>query len=88
MTPNLAIVRVYVPGHSFWGFPIVLPLFLLWIPLVILGPLVLLVHGIACLAMGVSFTRSVAAGWQLLCALPGTDVRVTAEGKRILVKIV
>lgn len=88
MTPNLAIVRVEDQRHSFWGFPIVLPLFLLWIPALILGPLVLLIHGIACLATGVSFWRSVAAAWSLLCALPGTDVRVTAEGRRVLVTIV
>lgn len=85
MTPNFAIIRVQ--NHSFWGFPIVLPIFLLWIPALLLAPLVLIVLGAVCIAADVSFTRTVASFWNLLCSLPGTDVRVCTDGKRITVRI-
>lgn len=86
MTPNLAIVHVNVlngPNIKLW-----LPLFLLWIPVILLAPLVLLVLLIACLALGIPFWRSIATFWTLLCSLRGTDVRVSAEGNRVLVRIV
>ncbi|HEY6488577.1 MAG: hypothetical protein WCC26_14275 [Terracidiphilus sp.] len=85
MTPNLAIIRIQ--NHSFWGFPIVLPIFLLWIPALLLAPLVLIVLGVVCIAADVSFICAVASFWNLLCSLPGTDVRVCADGKRITVRI-
>ncbi|MDE3199564.1 MAG: hypothetical protein KGN79_01485 [Acidobacteriota bacterium] len=87
MTPNLAIVRIQVPEHSFWGFPIILPLFLLWIPALLLAPFALVILAFVCVAANISFFKTVTAAWGLLCALPGTDVRVTAEGKRINVRI-
>ncbi|HXS78420.1 MAG TPA: hypothetical protein VN753_19735 [Terracidiphilus sp.] len=86
MTPNFAIVHVkYVHGPNFrlW-----LPLFLLWIPAIVLAPFVLLALLIACLTSGVRFWRCVAAVWGLVCSLPGTDVRVGTEGNRVLVRIV
>jgi hypothetical protein len=85
MTPNVAIVHVsYVHGPNFrlW-----LPLFLLWVPAVVLAPFVLLALLIACLVSGVRFWRCVGAGWSLLCSLSGTDVRVATEGNRVLVRI-
>ena len=87
MTPNLAIVRIQVPRHSFWGFPIVLPLFLLWIPAVLLAPFVLIILAIVCIASDISFLKTISAAWGLLCAFPGTDVRVAVEGRRITVRI-
>ena len=98
MTPNFAIVRIQnhtgVPanksssaGWHFWGFPIVLPLFLLWIPAILLAPFVLIVLCAVCIAADVSFGRTIATCWNILCSLPGTDVRVCADGKRITVRI-
>ncbi len=86
MIPNLAIVRVENPhwrGIRFW-----LPLFLLWIPALLLAPFVLLVIGIACLAWGMSFAGTVGTLWRILCSLPGTDVRVNADGNHVTVRIV
>ena len=85
MTPNLAIVHVSIergPNFRLW-----LPLFLLWLPAVVLAPFVLLALLIGCVVSGVPFWRSVATLWALLCSLPGTDVRVAAEGNRVLVRI-
>jgi len=85
MTPNLAIVHVNNlrgPNFRLW-----LPLFLLWIPAILLAPFVLLALLIACLISGVPFWRSIASLWELICSLPGTDVRVATEGNRILVRI-
>ena len=85
MTPNFAIVHVsWAHGHNFrlW-----LPLFLLWVPAILLAPFILLALLIACLISGVRFWGCVVAGWQLLCCLPGTDVRVATEGNNVLVRI-
>ena len=85
MTPNFAIVHVHNP---YWrGFRLWIPLFLLWIPAILLAPLILLVLFAACLAGFVRFWRSIAVFWGILCALPGTDVRVEAQGNQILVEI-
>ena len=85
MTPNIAIIQVNCfggPSLRLW-----LPLFLLWIPAVLLAPFIFLALIIACLISGVRFWRSIAIFWELLCSLPGTDVRVAAEGNRVLVRI-
>ena len=85
MIPNSAIVHVswaHGPNFRLW-----LPLFLLWVPAILVAPFVLLALLIACLISGVRFWRCVAAGWELLCSLPGTDVRVATEGNRVLVRI-
>jgi uncharacterized membrane protein len=95
MTPNFAVIRIQNligssterSASSLWGFPIVVPLFLFWIPTILLTPLVLLVLWPVCIAAEISFTQTVATFWNLLCGLPGTDVRVCAEGKRITVRI-
>jgi hypothetical protein len=85
MIPNIAIVQVNVlNGPNIWLW---LPLFLLWIPAILLGPFILLVLLIACLAWRISFWRSIATFWALLSGLRGTDVRVAAEGNRVLVRI-
>ena len=85
MTPNIAIVRIDYP-HSrrirLW-----LPLFLLWIPSILLAPIALTVLLIVCVALGIPFGRSIAAFWNLLCSLPGTDVRVCTEGNKVMVRI-
>jgi hypothetical protein len=85
MIPSLAIVHVDVfngPNIRLW-----LPVFLLWIPAILLAPLILLVLLVWCLATRVSFWSSIVTFWGLLCGLRGTDVRVAAEGNRVLVRI-
>jgi hypothetical protein len=85
MTPNFAIVHINsVSGPNFrlW-----LPLFLLWIPAILLAPFILLALLITGLISGVRFWRCVVAGWELLCGLPGTDVRVAIDGNKVLVRI-
>ncbi len=85
MTPNIAIVRVENP--RWWGIRLWLPLFLLWIPLVLLSPLILLVVLGVCLAGRINPWRAIAAFWAITCSLPGTDVRVCADGNRVTVRI-
>ena len=85
MTPNVAIVHVNHPHGP--NFRLWLPLFLLWIPAILLAPFVVLVLLTACLVTKVPFWRSIATFWAILCSLPGTDVRVSTEGNRVLVRI-
>ena len=85
MTPNIAIVHVNYPQGP--NFRLWLPLFLLWIPAVVLAPFILLALLIACLISGVRFWRTIGAAWALVCSLPGTDVRVTTEGNHVFVRI-
>jgi hypothetical protein len=85
MTPNIAVVQV---SNPYWrGCRLWLPLFLLWIPLVVLAPFVLLAMLIASLALGIPFWRSINVFWNLLCGLPGTEVRVQAQANSVLVRI-
>jgi len=85
MTPNVAIVHIHNP---YWrGCRLWIPLFLLWIPVILLSPLLLLILLAACIAFKISVWQSIAVFWGILCALPGTDVRVVAQGNHILVEI-
>lgn len=85
MTPNIAIVRICTPGR--WGLRLWLPLFLLWIPLVLLSPLIFLIVFAVCLAGGVSPWRAIAAFWAISCSLPGTHVHVSSRGNQVVVRI-
>lgn len=85
MTPNIAIVHVHCPHGP--NFRLWLPLFLLWIPAILLGPFIVLALLIGCILARVPFWRSIAAFWALLCSLPGTDVRVSTEGNKVLIRI-
>ena len=85
MTPNLALIRI--EAEHAWVPLIPLPLFLLWIPAILLAPILLVTLWIVCLVVKVPFWRTIRVCWDLLCALPGTNVRVCAEGKRITVRI-
>ena len=86
MTPSLAVVRV---GSAGWSkIPIVLPLFLLWIPLLLLAPLVL-AAAVAVSAVGrLPVWRALRAFWDVSCALTGTDVDVLVDGHRVWVRLV
>ncbi len=85
MTPNLAVIRIEA-GQG-WVPPIPLPLFLLWIPGILLAPFVLVAVWIVCLVYKLRFWGTVRVFWDVLCALPGTNVRVCAEGKKVTVRI-
>ena len=85
MTPNIAIVHVSIPHWR--SIKLWLPLFLLWIPLILLSPLIFLVILAVCLAGRINPFRAIAAFWAISCALPGTDVRVSSEGNKVLVRI-
>ena len=80
MIPNIAIVRVENPhwrGIRFW-----LPLFLLWIPAIATRAVRPAGDWDCGLAWGMSFAGTVATLWRILCSLPGTDVRVNADGNQ------
>lgn len=85
MTPNIAIVHVYNP---YWrGLRLWIPLFLLWIPAILLSPLLFLVLLGLCVAGRVNLWRAIAAFWAILCSLPGTDIQVHAQNNQVLVRI-
>jgi hypothetical protein len=85
MTPNFAVVGIDAPGFH-WP-RIWLPVFLLWIPALLLAPFVLVVLAVVCWLGRVSFANAVGVLWGILCSLPGTHVRVHADGKDIVVRI-
>lgn len=87
MIPSLAVVHVHNPGWKRGGVRLWVPLILLYLPLLILSPLILLVVVIACVLGHVSPWKAIAALWGLFCGLPGTDVRVQADGNHVLVRI-
>lgn len=85
MTPNLAVIQIETPDlrmPRIW-----LPLFLLWIPVIVLSPLILFALYIACIAIHVSVWRSIGAFWALLCSLSGLHAHITTEDTRILLHI-
>lgn len=85
MTPNVAVIRFdnpYARHCRIW-----VPLFLLWIPFILLLPLLLLVLLVACLVGQVNFWSTLRVSWGILCALPGTHVRVQAHANDIQVEI-
>ena len=85
MTPNIAIVHIETPH---WRcIPLWIPLFLLWIPAILFAPIVFLVIFGLSIAGRVHPWRAISVLWGLLCSLPGTHVRVTTEGTRIVVRI-
>jgi len=85
MTPNIAIVRIEAPHWP--RIPLWIPLFLLWIPAILLSPIILLVIFGLAVAAEINPFHAMRTLWNFLCSLPGIDVRVTAEGKQILVRI-
>jgi hypothetical protein len=85
MTPNVAIVHIHNP---YWrGCRLWIPLFLLWIPVILLSPLLLLILLPICFLGRISLWGTISTFWGILCALPGTDVRVEAQGNHILIEI-
>ena len=85
MTPHLAIVQIETPQWR--SIPLWIPLFLLWIPAILLSPfLFIVIFGLA-IAGKVSPWHAFRVLWDLLCALPGTHVRVTSDEAKVRVQI-
>jgi len=85
MTPNFAVIGVETPQ---WHMPrLWIPLFLLWIPVVLLSPIVFLVLVVIAIAARTNIWRLIGLLWGILSSLRGTDIRVTAEGNHVLVRI-
>jgi hypothetical protein len=85
MIPNFAIVGIQT---SHWQTPrLWVPLFLLWIPVVLLSPLIFLVLAAMAIATETTVWRLIAICWGILAALRGTDVHVRAQGSQVLVRI-
>jgi hypothetical protein len=85
MTPNIAIVRIET---SHWhSIPLWIPLFLLWIPAILLSPLIFIVVFGLSIAGRINPWNTFKVLWDLVCALPGTNVRVTADGTNVRVRI-
>ena len=85
MTPSVAIVHIENP---YWrNLHLWLPLFLLWIPLILLAPFILVVLLAVAMIWGINPWRAIATFWAISCSLPGTEIHVRAEGKTVRVKI-
>ena len=85
MTPNLAVLEIESPH---WRMPrIWLPLFLLWVPLILLSPIIFLVIFGLCLVSHVNPWRAIAAFWAISCSLPGTHVHVSTHESKVLVRV-
>ena len=85
MTPNFAVIGIHTPH---WHMPrLWFPLFLFWIPVILLSPIIFLVLVAIAIAARSNIWRLIAMIWNILCALPGTDVRVVADGNHIEVRI-
>lgn len=86
MTPTFARVGIETP--QFCCPPIWLPIFLLWIPVMLLAPLIFLVLLAVCLIGRINVWRAIGAFLAILWSLPGTDVRVSAEKTRIVIRVI
>lgn len=85
MIPNIAIVEI---DNPYWRVRrLWVPLFLLWIPAILLSPLILLVIFVACVFGGIDFGDAIATFWGILTSLPGTQVHVVANGNKVFVRI-
>ena len=85
MTPNIAVVHIETPH---WRcIPLWIPLFLLWIPALLLSPLILLVVIGLSIAGRINPWKAIAVFWNILCSLPGTHVRVATDDAKVLVRI-
>jgi hypothetical protein len=85
MIPSFAVIGIQTPE---WHMPnLWIPLFLLWIPVILLSPLIFLVLVAIAIAGRTNIWRLIAIFWNILASLRGTDVRVTAEGNHVLVCI-
>lgn len=89
MIPNVAVLEIQNPHFRMprlW-----IPLILLWLPLalllLLLSPILLIVVCAISMTTSVGPFRVVRIFWDILSSLRGTDVRVTANGNKVLVRI-
>ena len=85
MTPHFAVVGIDTPGFHLprlW-----LPVFLLWIPVLLLSPLIFLVLVAVAVGTRTTIWRIIAICWGILSGLTGTHVQVNTCDARILVRI-
>jgi hypothetical protein len=83
--PQLLTVRVRRPhGRPVRIWVPVLPVVLVFAPLVVLA---VLVTAVACLVYRVSSVRALGTGWRIVSALPGTRVDVEQGRTALLVTI-
>jgi hypothetical protein len=85
MTPNIAVIRFDNPYAR--RFRLWVPLFLLWIPFILVLPFLLLVLLVVCLGCKIDFFHTLRVAWGILCALPGTHVRVQAQANDIQIEL-
>lgn len=85
MMPQLLTVRVKRPdGRPIRIWVPVLPVLLLFSPVVVLAALV---AAVACLVYRVNVVRALGTGWRIVSALPGTRVDVEQGRSGVLVSI-
>ena len=85
MIPNFAVIGIET---SHWHTPrLWVPLFLLWIPVVLLSPVIFLVLVALAIATETTIWRIIAICGNILAALRGTDIHVRAQGNQVLVRI-
>lgn len=85
MMPQLLTVRVERPaGRPIRVWVPVLPVLLVFAPVVVLAVLVAVV---ACVVYRVSAVRALGTGWRVISALPGTRVDVEQGRTAVLVSI-
>jgi hypothetical protein len=84
--PSLAVLQVDAP--HFHMPRIWLPLFLLWIPVLLVSPLILIVIFGVSMAGRISPWRAIAVFWSILCGLSGTHIQVSTHDSKVLVRII
>ena len=77
-------IRAGLSARKWW---IPLPLFLLWLLILPFFVLILPLLFIACLVTWVPFFRSLKVMWQIFCATRGTRIEVDAEDAFIEIQI-
>ena len=85
MTPNFAVIGIQTPDFRMprlW-----LPVFLLWIPAILLSPLIFLVLVAIAVAARTTIWRLIVLCWDVLGSLTGTHVQVSTLDSQVLVRI-
>ena len=85
MTPNFAVIGIQTPH---WRMPrLWLPVFLLWIPAILLSPLIFLLFVVIAIAARTTIWRLISLSWGVLSGLTGTHVHVCTQDAEVLVWI-
>jgi len=84
--PSLAVLQVKAP--HFRMPRIWLPLFLFWIPVLLVSPLIFIVIFGLSMAGRISPWRAIAVFWSILCGLSGTHIHISTHDSKVLVRII